>query len=95
MLRAGLTTRRPILVLHSWIVKAPDMFKIVDNINALLGTSMRTWDTKLVVGGLSLGTVKIKRGIFQGDSLPPLLFLIALILLPRVLQKMKLGSHAL
>lgn len=95
MLRAGLTTRRPIMALHSWIVRTLDIFKIVYNINALLSTSMRNWDTKLVVGALSLGTVKLKKGIFQGDSLPPLLFVIALILLPWVLQKMNLGTDAL
>ena len=35
----------------------------------------------------------IKRGIFQGDSLSPLLFILALILLTLVLRKVKAGYN--
>ena len=38
-----------------------------------------------------LGEVRIKRGIFQGDILSPLLFVIALIPLIRILRKSKAG----
>ena len=40
-----------------------------------------------------LEEVNIKRGIFQGDSLSPPLFIKALILLTLVLRKMKAGYH--
>ena len=38
---------------------------------------------------MSLGEVNIKRGIFQGDSLSPLLFVISLIPMSFVLQRVK------
>ena len=43
----------------------------------------------LCAGNSELGEVDIKRGIFQGDSLSPLLFLLALIGLSLVLRKTK------
>ena len=43
----------------------------------------------LCSGNSELGEVKIKRGIFQGDSLSPLVFVLALILLSLILRKAK------
>ena len=37
-----------------------------------------------------LGTVKIRRGIFQGDSLSPLLFVLAMVPLTLILRKTKI-----
>ena len=55
------------------------MFKIADNINALLDTSMRNWETELVAHGQCLGTVKIKRAIFHENSLSPFHFSLLLL----------------
>ena len=66
-------------VLHSWILKCLEMFKVADNVKILLTNSMKNWKTELTSGGVSLGEVKVKRGIFQDDSLSPLLFVISLI----------------
>ena len=52
---------------------------------------MLNWETELRSGNERLGTVKIKRGIFQGDSLSPLLFVLALIPLSLILRKVKAG----
>ena len=41
---------------------------------------MKSWSTKLFACGQKLDTVKIKRGIFQGDSLSPLLFVLCMTL---------------
>ena len=39
---------------------------------------MKTWRVELRAGGKSLAEAKIQRGIFQGDALSPLLFIIAM-----------------
>ena len=46
---------------------------------------------ELSAGRVSLGEVNIRRGIFQGDSLSPLLFVLSLIPLTVVLRKTKAG----
>ena len=50
---------------------------------------MKTWKTELTSGNEVLGEVEIKRGIFQGDTLSPLLFVLAMIPLTLVLRKAK------
>ena len=39
----------------------------------------------------SLGSVDIRRGIFQGDSLSPLIFAVCMVLLTKILQDVKAG----
>ena len=48
---------------------------------------MEKWKVMLCSGNYELGEVAIKRGIFQGDSLSPLLFVLALIPLSVILRK--------
>ena len=43
----------------------------------------------LCSGNSELGEVEIKQGIFQGDSLSPLVFVLALIPLSLILRKVK------
>lgn len=50
---------------------------------------MMKWKTQLVGGRDVLGTVDIKRGIFQGDSLSPLLFVMIMIPLSQRLEAMQ------
>ena len=52
---------------------------------------MIAWKTELISGDMNLGEVNINQGIFQGDSLSPLLFIISLISLTLVLTRMKQG----
>ena len=56
---------------------------------SLLVNSMEKWKVMLYSGNFELGEVEIKRGIFQGDSLSPLVFVLALILLSLILRKAK------
>ena len=50
---------------------------------------MEKWKVMLCSGNSELGEVEIKRGIFQGDFLSPLVFLLALILLSLILRNTK------
>ena len=52
---------------------------------------MMNWETELTSEKVSLGKVKIRRGIFQGDSFSPLLFVLAVIPLSFMLRKVKAG----
>ena len=48
---------------------------------------MKTWRVDLTAGGKSSVEAKIQRGIFQGDTLSPLVFIIALMPLNHILGK--------
>jgi hypothetical protein len=76
---------------HSWIAKCLDMLGISSNIRQFLKTAMASWNTLLAVNGQILGQVNIRRGIFQGDSLSPLLFVAAMIPLTIILRQTRLG----
>ena len=45
-------------------------------IKLILKESMKMWKTQLTANNEPIGEIAIKRGIFQGDSLSPLLFVI-------------------
>ena len=75
------------LVPHSWIKECMEMFGIADNVRHFLGRSMRKWKISLTSNGEDLGEVSVKRGIFQGDSLSPLLFVLSMIPLSLILRK--------
>ena len=62
-----------------------------DAVKCLLGESMKTWRTNLTVNAECIGMVNIRRGIFQGDSLSPLLFVLALFPLLVILRKVSVG----
>ena len=62
------------------------MFGIADDIKSLLISSMDKWKTVLRSNEQVLGEVEIKRGIFQGDTLSHLLFVLALIPLSMTLK---------
>ena len=79
------------MVPQAWITKALKLIRAAPGVIALLKSSMTDWKTELISGDINLGEVKINRGIFQGDSLSPLLFVISLIPLTLVLRGMKEG----
>ena len=64
-----------------------DLFGVAENIKSLLVNTMKKWKVMLCSENSDLGEVEIKRGIFQGDSLSPLLFVLALIPLSLILRK--------
>ena len=79
------------MVPHSWLIEVIDLLGVAGNVASLLASSMMRWKTQLIGGGDVLGTVDIKRGIFQGDSLSPLLFVMVMIPLSQRLNAMNEG----
>ena len=77
------------MVQHSWIIECLDLFGVEENIKSLLVNSIEKWKVMLCLGNSELDEVENKRGIFQGDSLSPLVFLLALIPLSLILRKTK------
>ena len=69
------------------------MFGISKNIQKLLKKNMEKRKTVLMVHGEEIEEVNIKRGIFQGDFLSPLLFDISLIPMSIILYKTGFGYH--
>ena len=79
------------MVPHSWIIECLKLTHVAENIINFVERSMSSWRTELTSSGEMLGSVRIRRGIFQGDSLSPLLFVICMIPLTCVLRKARVG----
>ena len=67
------------------------MFRVTEKVQGFLKETMKTWRVELTCGNNNLGEVNIRRGIFQGDSLSLLLFVVALIPLTHVLRSCVAG----
>ena len=67
------------MVPHGWMIKAMKRVGILDNIVNLFKNSKEAWRTELTASNESLGDVDITRGIIQGFSFPPLLFVVVLL----------------
>ena len=79
------------MVPHSWIIECLGLYGISNRIISFLKRAMTNWNVQLTSCMESLGTVNIRRGIFQGDSLSPLLFIICMIPVTKVLRKVQIG----
>ena len=82
-------------VSHSWILKCLQMYKIhpvlitfIEEIMSQQKTNMTLVHQEQV---LETGPIRIKRGIFQGDSLSPLLFTMSLNPLSQEFQNTRYG----
>ena len=75
------------MVPHSWIINNLKRYKISDEVINFIDKTMKTWRMELTAGGRRLAEAKIQRGIFQGDALSPLLFIIAMMPLNHILRK--------
>ena len=68
---------------HNWILKTLPMYRFNDKLIKFMKTSMSNWKTTIKLfyndGCITTDQIKIKRGIFQGDSFSPLLFYLALV----------------
>ena len=75
------------LIPHSWVIECMEMFGIAENLRTFLQKSMQQWRLSLTANGEDLGEVNVKRRIFQGDSLSPLLFVLSMVPLPLIFKK--------
>ena len=75
------------MVHHTWIHECLEMHKVNEKIRHMMRNSMKTWRTVLEYNESELEEINIRRGIFQGDSLSPLLFIIAMIPLTSILRR--------
>jgi hypothetical protein len=76
---------------HRWLIKVLEVFKVCPKIQKVLASMMTTWRTKLMLNGQDLGDIDILRGIFQGDSLSPLWFCLAMNPLSFLLNETQYG----
>ena len=63
------------------------IYKISHEVINFIEQTMKTWRVELTAGGRSIAETKIQRGIFQGDALSPLLFIIVMMQLNHILRK--------
>ena len=67
---------------HSWLLQCLQLHKISRVLYSFLSRVMKSWKTSMVLlyknGAIKTRLMWIKQGIFQGDSLSPLLFCMAL-----------------
>ena len=76
------------MISQSWILPCLQMYKILNQVILFI---MKTWIVELTAEGRSLAEVKIQRGIFPGDALLPLVFVIAMMPLNHILKKCRAG----
>ena len=79
------------MIPQSWIIHCLKVYKISGEVINFIGKAMKTWRVESTAGGRSSTEAKIQRGIFQGDTLSPLLFIIAMIPLDHLLRKCTAG----
>lgn len=80
---------------HSWLIKILEIYKINPKIINFLRNIMPQWKTTLQINckpnPITTRQISIKKGIYQGDSLSPLWFCLALNPLSHLLQRCRAG----
>ena len=79
------------MVPQSWIIDCLKMYKISHETTNFIEKAMKNWRVELRAGGKSLAETKIQREIFQGETLSPLVFIIATMPLNHILRKCTAG----
>ena len=78
-------------VSHDWIFKCFSIFKVNEKLKNFLSQAFNLFKTSLTYKNVQIGSIDIKQGIYQGDSLSPLLFIMTLIPLSTLLNKQTKG----
>jgi hypothetical protein len=76
---------------HSWILSCMTMCGISSSIINLFEASFKQCFVDLTLGNDLIGNIKIRRGLFQGDSVSPIHFIISLIPLSILLNNLDVG----
>ena len=74
---------------HSWILECLDMLATADNVRGFLEKKHEEMEFFLSSNGSNLCEIDVNCGIFQGDSLSPLIFVSCMIPLSLLLRKVK------
>ena len=75
------------MVPRSWIIDCLKIYKTSDEVIKFSGETINNWRVDFKAGGKSLAEVKIQSGMFQGNALWLLQFVIATMLLNQILRK--------
>ena len=80
---------------HSWIIQAMEIYRISPTLINFMRTNMGFWKTTMMLrfqdGALKTRPIQVRSGIFQGDSLSPLLFCLCLAPLSKMLNSTEHG----
>jgi len=80
---------------HSWLVKILQLYKVDETLVEFLKYTMKRWETKVMMttkgSQIEIPNVKICKGVFQGDTLSPLWFCMALNPLSNILNETDCG----
>ena len=76
---------------HSWITKVLELYKTDNTTSKFIIELMPTWCTKTYLhhtkGIIATDDINYRRGIFQGDTLSPLLFCLCLVPITNILKQ--------
>ena len=72
---------------HSWVNECMEMFGIAENLRTFLQKNKQEWRLSLTANGEDLGEVNVKKGIFHGDTLSPLLCVLSMVPLSLILKR--------
>ena len=79
------------IVPQSGTINCLKMYKISNEVINFIEKTVKIWKVELTAGGRRLAEAKVQRGIFQGDPLSPLLFIIVMKPLNHRLRKCTAG----
>ena len=87
----GLTTEKR---MTCYLTRGYCTYGVANNTHTFVKNIMTKWQTEMFFNKTALGNVKINRGIYQGDCLSPLLFVIVLVPLTKSLIVLKVVTKS-
>ncbi|KAI5748311.1 hypothetical protein M8J77_024164 [Diaphorina citri] len=80
---------------HSWLIETMNIYRIAPELLSFVTRTMTTWKIDLNLTSeqstLKVKNISLKNGIYQGDSMSPLLFCMALFPLSSIISDSKTG----